>query len=240
MGKNRSGRTVARAAHGRRLLTPARVSAAVLLTALIVVIVVAFVANQRDRDRAEAEVGPPAVFTSDGRLHFGDAATTVTVITDFQCPVCKHFAAITEPTLNDLMHAGTIAVDYDTVAVLDGASTDGYSSRAANAGTCVAVANKDAWLDFAQRLFTAQPLENGPGLTDDRLIELATAAGAGGQDVGECIRSARYAGFGEAHGKAAIKDGLNHVPVVRVGDQTVENLTPDGVQAAITRAGAVK
>ncbi|MFD0000656.1 DsbA family protein [Nocardia sp. NPDC127526] len=236
MSKNRSGRTVARAAHPRRYFTPFTVAAGVLLIALVVVIAASFLAKHRDKEQAAAAVAPPAVFTGDGRLRFGDAPTTVTVITDFQCPVCREFTATTGPMLTDLVRSGEAAVDYDTVAVLDRASTDRYSSRATNAGVCVAVANKDAWPGFEQRVFAAQPAEGGPGLTDDRLIALAAEAGASGPDVAACITSDRYAGFVEAHGRDAIAAGLTHVPVVRVDGQTVENLTPDGLRAALDRA----
>ncbi|WP_169814908.1 DsbA family protein [Nocardia crassostreae] len=236
MSKNRSGRTVARAARPRRYFTPFTVGAAVVLIALIAVIAVSFQARHRDKEQAAAAVAPPAVFTADGRLRFGDAPTTVTVTTDFQCPVCREFTATTGPTLTELVRSGAIAVEYDTVAVLDRASTDRYSARASNAGVCFAVADKDAWPDFEQRVFEAQPAEGGPGLTDDRLVEIAAHAGASGSDVADCITSDRYAGFVEAHGRAAIAVGLTHVPVVKVGDQTVENLTPDGLRAAVARA----
>lgn len=233
---NRSGRKVARAANQRRLITPARAAGVVVLVALIAVITTMVVHRQRDKDQAAAAVAPPAVFTADGRLRFGDAPITVTVITDFQCPVCRQFTATTEPTLNDMVKAGTVAVEYDTVAVLDRASKDDYSSRAANAGTCVAVANKNAWLDFDQKLFAAQPAEGGNGLGADKLVEIAGQAGVTGPDVASCIRDDRYAGFVKSHSQHAIDAGLTHVPVVKVGDQVVENLTPDGLRAAIDRA----
>lgn len=238
--KNRSGRKVVDAARQRRRITPARVAAVVLIAALVTVITASYMGKHKDREQAAEAVAPPAVFTADGRLRFGDAPTTVTVITDFQCPVCRQFAATTEPTLNALVEAGTVAVEYDTVAALDGKSADNYSSRAAAAGACVAVANKDAWLDFDQKVFAAQPAESGPGLTDDKLAELAAGAGADGPDVASCIREGRYAGFVKAHSQTAVKAGLTHVPVVKVGDQTVENLTPDGLRAAIDRATAAK
>ncbi|MEC3919929.1 DsbA family protein [Nocardia sp. CDC160] len=235
---NRSSRKVAGATRQRRIVTPMSVGAVIVIAALIAVIVASYVHKNDEQQQAAAAVAPPAVYTPEGRLHFGSAATVVTVITDFQCPICRQFEATTGPTLTELVDAGTIAAEYDTVAVLNGLSTDNYSGRAANAGTCVAVADKPAWLVFSKRLFEDQPAENGPGLSDDRLVRIAGEAGVTGPDIAECIHSGRYAGFVASHSQAAIKAGLTHVPVVKVGDTVVENLTPDGLRAAIAHAAS--
>ncbi|GAB0103553.1 thioredoxin domain-containing protein [Nocardia sp. JMUB6875] len=233
---NRSSRKVAGATNQRRIINPVSVGAAIVIIALIGVITASFLHKDHDKKEAAAAVAPPAVFTPDGRLHFGSAATVVTVITDFQCPICRQFEATTGPTLTDMVNANTVSAEYDTVAVLGGLSKDDYSARAANAGTCVAVANKPAWLEFSKRLFENQPAEGGPGLSDDTLVQIAADSGVAGPDVAECIHSGRYAGFVASHSQKAIDGGLTHVPVVKVGDTTVENLTPDGLRAAIERA----
>ncbi|MEC3958823.1 thioredoxin domain-containing protein [Nocardia sp. CDC153] len=233
---NRSSRKVARATRQRRIVTPISVGAVIVIAALIAVVTASYLHKDDDRRQAAAAVAPPAIYTADGRLHYGSADTVVTVITDYQCPICRQFEITTGPTLADLVKAGTVSAEYDTVAVLDGLSKDKYSSRAANASTCVGVANKGYWPDFSQRMFDNQPAENGPGLTDDKMVQLAADAGVGGPDVADCIHSGRYAGFVAAHSRQAITAGLTHVPVVKVGDTTLENLTPDGLRAAIARA----
>ncbi|APA97547.1 DsbA family protein [Nocardia seriolae] len=95
--------------------------------------------------------------------------------------------------------------------------------------------HRRSWLEFSRRLFEDQPAENGPGLSDDRLVQIA-AAGVTGSDIADCIHSGCYAGFVASHSQNAIDAGLTHVPVVKVGDTVLENLTPDGLRAAIERA----
>ncbi|MVU83273.1 thioredoxin domain-containing protein [Nocardia sp. ET3-3] len=233
---NRSSRKVAGATGQRRIFNPVSVGAVIVIVALIAVITANFVHKHHDKQQAAADVAPPAVFTADGRLHFGTADTVVTVITDFQCPICHQFETTTGPTLTDMVAAGTVSADYDTVAVLNGLSKDNYSTRAANAGTCVAVADKSLWPEFSKRLFENQPAEGGPGLTDDRLVQIAADAGVTGPDLADCVHSGRYNGFVASHSEKAITAGLTHVPVVKVGDTTLDNLGPDGLRAAISRA----
>ncbi|MGW4243585.1 DsbA family protein [Nocardia sp. NPDC004722] len=233
---NRSSRKVAGVTGKRRILNPMSVGAIIVIVALIAVLTANFLHKHDEHQKAVAPVAPPAVFTPDGRLRFGTGPTVVTVITDFQCPICHQFETTTGPALTDLVNAGTVTADYDTVAVLDGLSKDNYSTRAANAGTCVAVADKQLWPDFSKRLFENQPAENGPGLTDDQLVQIAADAGVTGSDLTDCIHSGRYDGFVASHSRIAITAGLTHVPVVKVGDTVVENLGPDGLRAAIARA----
>lgn len=233
---NRSSRKVSGVSGSRRLLNPVSVGAVILILVLAGVVIANSVHKHNDKKQTAEAVAPPAVFTPDGRLHFGSGGPLVTVTTDFQCPICHQFEVTTGPTLTEMLAAGTISVDYDTVAVLDGLSKDRYSSRSANASVCVAVADKNAWPDFSKRLFDAQPAENGPGLTDDKLIQIAADAGVTGADVADCVHSSRYAGFVAYHSQQAITAGLTHVPVIKVGDTTLQNLGPDALRAAVAQA----
>ncbi|MBF6330898.1 DsbA family protein [Nocardia transvalensis] len=233
---------VVRAAREGRGVTTGVVLTAVVLIALVVAVAIFVGATKRSHDHAEEEraaaEAPPSVFTDRGTLRFGDpaAATVLTVSTDFACPSCRTFAQTSDTALADLTRTGKVAVEYDLVAIVGGA--DHYSARAANASACVAASDKDAWPAWYRSMFDQQPAKDSPGMSDDHMVDLATRAGASAPEVATCIHANRYQQFVTAHTDKVVAAGLNHTPTVRIGDRVVENLTPDGLRAAVDRAAA--
>ncbi|MBJ8340689.1 thioredoxin domain-containing protein [Antrihabitans sp. YC3-6] len=220
---------------------------ALVLVALVVAIGIS-VSRKSSDNKAEQTAVPtttestaaPSVLTPDGAIRIGDPAAKVVVsaIEDFQCPACKQFESMTGPTLSDLVASGTVAVDYSPIAILDRMSSTNYSTRAANAGFCVVEADKAAWPAWHQAMFEAQPKEGGAGLTDDRLVELATAAGASDPDVAQCITSIRYGTFVGSNTQTVLAGGVSSTPTIRVNGVQLRNPTPDALRAAVTAAAA--
>ena len=62
-----------------------------------------------------------------------DAPTTITIYEDPQCPVCAQLEAEVADDVAAAVEAGEVRVEYRIVSFLDQASTNDYSSRAANA-----------------------------------------------------------------------------------------------------------
>ncbi|MFI5777999.1 DsbA family protein [Nocardia sp. NPDC051570] len=241
MKSRRSGRYVAHAAHSGRGLSIGAALTVAALVALVAAVGVFIADTKRDRDHAEqaqaAAVAPPSVYTDRGTLRFGDPAakSVLTVTTDFACASCRTFADTSDPALADYIKGTAVAVEYDPVAIVD--AKDDYSARAANAAACVAASAKASWPAWYRLMFDSQPAKDAT-LTDDQLTDLATRSGAGAPEVGACIHTHRYHDFVTAHTKNVIAAGLTHAPTVRLGDRTIENLTPDGLRAAVDQAAA--
>jgi protein-disulfide isomerase len=113
----------------------------------------------------------------------GTAASPETVVvavySDYMCPICGLFEAVNGPVLKELREAGDVVVEYRPVSILDRTSQGTqYSTRAAAAAALVADRAPDAFVTFNDLLFANQPAEGTAGLSDVRLAELATEAGA--------------------------------------------------------------
>lgn len=184
-------------------------------------------------------VAAPSAFTSDGALVIdAQNVPTVSITEDFQCPACAQFEQITGPAVNELIDSGQARVEYRPVAILNRMSSDDYSSRAAAASACVADESTAAWRSFKTALFTNQPAEGGgPGLSNDRLVELASAAGAGSPETASCITDERYVPWVDRMTEQATSNGLRGTPTVTVDGEQLSDMTAAGLTAAVQAAG---
>ncbi|MGY1651930.1 DsbA family protein [Geodermatophilus sp. SYSU D01119] len=239
IAERRAAEAAARAAATRRRRT---VVGGVVAAVLVVVAVVVVVVVQTQRTQTSPAAATPAGTTVGGTavaLGPGDAPVTVDVYEDFLCPYCADLEAAAGDTLEELAADGSAQVRYRTIAFLDRASTDDYSTRALNAAAVVLdAAGPEAWLRFHDALFAGQPAEGGPGLDDDRLVELAAQAGAGGPEVERGIRDLRFADWTEQVTDAASRAGVTGTPTVLVDGEplSADELTADGVRAAVAAA----
>jgi hypothetical protein len=74
------------------------------------------------------------------------------------------------------------------IAILDyrGYTTD-FSTRANNAGACVANYAPESFLDVMAAMFEQQPSEGGPGLGNSAILDIVQGAGVDDPDVAECV-----------------------------------------------------
>ncbi|SHF84191.1 DsbA family protein [Geodermatophilus nigrescens] len=239
IAERRAAEAAARAAalRRRRTVVGGVVAAVLVLVAVVVVVVV-----QTQRTQTSPAAAVPAGTTDGGTavaLGPDDAPVTVDVYEDPLCPYCARIEAAAGDTLEQLAADGAVQVRYRTIAFLDRASTDDYSTRALNAaGVVVDAAGVEAWLRFHDALFAEQPAEGGPGLDDDRLVELAAQAGATGAEVERGIRDLRFADWTEQVTDAASRAGVTGTPTVLVDGEPLpaEELTAEGVRAAVEGA----
>ena len=83
-------------------------------------------------------------------------------------PGLQPVRAALRPDIQKLVDDGTITLGIHPIAILDRQSQGTeYSTRAANAMYCVAVADGEAAVPFMQAMFANQPEEGSTGLTDD-------------------------------------------------------------------------
>ncbi|MGF0313022.1 DsbA family protein [Rhodococcus sp. IEGM1428] len=222
---------------------------AVVLIALVAAIALFIVNRNTTSGEASPTMGAgmssgdqltPTSLTDSGAIRFGnpDAATVISVVEDFQCPACKNFESISGSTLQQLADAGNVAVDYRPISILDRFSNGTmYSTRAASASICVAENDRDSWMDWHNAMFAEQPAENGTGLTDDKLVEIATSAGADSPATASCITDGSYTDWVTSQTQSVIGEGINGTPSVRVNGTDVSNPTPENILAAAAAAG---
>lgn len=181
--------------------------------------------------QGKAVVVPPGAAATGVPVGQADAKATVDIYLDFQCPVCRAYEQATGATLDQLVASGAVRVVYHPVAYLDRYSTTQYSSRSSAASGCAAA--EGVFVPFAKLLYANQPPENGDGLTDQKLIDLGTQAGAKG-DFAACVTDGRYARWTAAVTDAASQAGVTGTPTVKVNGQAIDN-TPDALRAAVAQ-----
>jgi protein-disulfide isomerase len=232
-------RARAHAQRRRRVITGGIVAAVLVVIALVVVIVVQ---TQRTTTSADAAVPANTVEGTDGTAFLignPEAPTTVDVYEDYLCPACGQFEAETGGTLAAMAENGIVQIRYRPIAILDRLSADDYSTRSLNAAAVVAdAAGPEAFRTFSEALFAEQPAENGPGLTDDRLIELAAEAGASGGAVEDGIRNLRFEDWTKDVTDAASRAGISGTPTILVDGEPVQDWSPEGLTAAVQAAQA--
>jgi protein-disulfide isomerase len=212
------------------------IAGAVVAVLVVVVAVTALV--QSGRNATSDTSATPGNFSGTGStsvvLGQASAPVTVTVFEDFQCPICQQFETSVGPTLTSLRDAGTVKVEYRSIAFLDRMSSTEYSTRALNAAACVRDSAPDAFEKFHTALFENQPPENTAGLPDSKLIELAKASGA--TNVDACITDQRFKDWTVKVTDAASKDGVNGTPTVRVNGEDLVNPSADQLKQAVEKA----
>jgi protein-disulfide isomerase len=211
------------------------------VAAVLALVVAGFVlvqALQRDAGSRTAAATPST--GADGSVVVGraDAPVTLAVYEDFQCPACKAFEDANHDQLSRWIDDGTVKVEYRPIAFLDRASTDDYSTRALNAAATVLDLAPDGYRSFHDALYAEQPAEGGPGLSDDRLVELAVAAGAPRAEARAAIEGLNYGPWVASVTERASKDGVNSTPTVVVNGTTVADRSPAGLAAAVQAAKA--
>ncbi len=168
------------------------VSVAVVVV-LVLVAVLVVTLNQSADDPGEVPQAASVDFET-GAILVGDGENTFDTYIDFMCPVCNNFERLYGESIQGLVDDGTVTLGIHPIAILDHLSqgTD-FSTRAANAMYCVAVEDAGASVDFMQAMFANQPAEGSPGLTDDQILEVASAVGVDGID--DCVNSGKYADY---------------------------------------------
>jgi protein-disulfide isomerase len=204
------------------------------LTAVVVIFAVALVGyiliNKTDKpaqgDAKSIRVTSSSLITKEGT---SEPKAVLSMYEDFLCPACGNFEKQFGPTVNKLIDSGAVAADYYMVSILD-RQGDGYSSRASNAGYCVADESTEAFRRFHAALYAQQPEEGvGPFPDNARLTEVARQAGAGG-NVPKCITDGTYVDMAKGLAQAT---GVNSTPTIRINGEEYRPTTPDALVAKI-------
>lgn len=208
------------------------------LTAVIAIVavglfgyIVMFGKKAGDGEVKSIRVASSNVITNEGT---SDPKVVISLYEDFLCPACRNFEGTFGPTIKNLVDTGAAAVDYYMVAILDSQARQNYSSRAGNAGYCVAEAdetpNKEVWSRFHAALYAQQPSETGTTFpTNEQLIETARQAGVVG-DGPNCVNSNRYTDMVKGLAGAT---GVNSTPTIRINGEDYDVSTPEALVAKV-------
>ena len=226
------------AQHGRRVNLLFLIGAA-LITALVAAIAVVAVTSGHSASKASA--GPliiPKNLVAEGTLLVGrpDAAVTVDIWLDFQCPACKAFEQANGADLNRLVAAGVAKEQLHPISFLDRMSNGNlYSTRAANAIAAVVDAAPDRVGAFTAALYDNQPAENSSGLTDAQLARLAVGAGVP-QVVIDTFSKGTFRPWVAKVTQEAFDAGINSTPTVKLNGQLFTDRQAGDLAKAIDAA----
>lgn len=206
-----------------------------IVAALVLVVVVVFVINSMRDITGETPAATPDGATADFGLVVGgdDAPTEVVIYEDPQCPNC---ALLEEEVGDDLaaaIDAGDIKVEYRIVSFLDRASTNDYSSRAANALVATYdVGGPDVFAKLHETLFAEQTPEGGAGHSDERLVGYAVEAGADDSEIRPLIEDGAYLQWIANATDAMSRNDVAGTPAVFVDGEFFDN-SLEGIQSAL-------
>jgi len=171
-----------------------------------------------------ADVEWPAGADETGGILVGSAEAEVRadVYFDFMCPACGVFEETNAQTLQDFSESGDVAVYYHPLAFLNrySAGTD-YSTRSANASAVVADKSPEHFTAFFEAMFANRPEENTPGLTDERIAEIAVGVGVP-QEVADTFKDGEFNDWVLAASQQASIDGVSQTPTLMIDRTIVE------------------
>ncbi len=152
---------------------------------------------------------------------------TMDTYVDFMCPVCNQFEKTYGGSVSSLVDAGTITLNIHPISILDRSSQGTkFSTRAASAMYCVAVADPSKSLAFMQAMYANQPAENSSVLTNAQIVGIAT--GAGVANATDCINAERYSKYVTAMTpKTPIAPGSQGIgtPTIVINGKVIANST---------------
>lgn len=203
------------------------VSVGVVVALVLVAVFVVVLNNQATNPDPGESPSASNIDPDTGAIRVGDGDYELGTYIDFMCPVCNQFEQVYGEEIAGLVDDGTITLAIHPISILDNRSQGTeYSTRAANAMYCVAVADPEASLPFMNAMFAAQPSEGTTGLTDDEILQIAGSVGVEGID--SCVNDGTYAGFVTAMTEQTpIQPGAEGIgtPTITVNGEVIANST---------------
>jgi protein-disulfide isomerase len=186
----------------------------------------------QEKDNAGNLTTPPAAVDGGTAFAVGDGPVKIDIYEDFMCPVCHEFENAAGPTIQQLVDAGKVTVQYHPIAILDRASNGTqYSTRSAAAAAAAAEGGK--FTEYHRVLFDNQPAEGSDGLTDAKLIELGRSVGLTDQTFADAVTDKTYWAWATKVTDLASSRGVTGTPTVLVGGKKLDNPTAAALEQAV-------
>ena len=168
-------------------------------------------------------VTPAALPNADG-LSLGDAnaAVTIDVFEDFQCPACRNFTENTEPLIiQNLVATGQARYVFHHYPFLDGngVGSIGESDQAANAAMCAN--EQDKFWEMHSILFANWNGENQGAFSNRRLQAMAESIGLDMDAFNSCFNADQYEAEIQADFDLGGEMGVSGTPTIFVNGSRV-------------------
>ena len=243
-------------ARGRRWRPRTRSWQWALVLGVVVVGGIVGVAVQASRSPTEnlKVVVPKGPMGPNGSVIVGQPSARVLVeeYGDFQCPICKEFHDSLEPTIQNLLNAGTIRFAFHPLNIIDSHSPGSTESlRAASASLSANDAGQ--FSNYYNLLYNNQAsTENSGYLTDSRLVALGSQAGITGNAFSvfqRCVTGHTYEGYVLKYADKASQPPANvtGTPTIFINGTQIDNTSltnaagtafdPAKLLAAVQQAG---
>jgi protein-disulfide isomerase len=184
------------------------------------------------RTPAIPENGKPTPTVRDKK----SSVVNIRIYLDYFCPICDEFETANKAQISSWLKTGAATIEIHPISFLDRSSAGTqYSTRAANAGGCVATYSPDQYWAFTEAMYVDQPKEGTPGLTDAQILtRIKSAKVTNYSKIATCVTSKRYFSWVTAATDRATTGPLPDSNVTTVtGTPTI---LVDGQQFAYTNA----
>ena len=159
--------------------------------------------------------GKPIATTRDKK----SSVVSIRIYLDYFCPVCNAFETANKSQITKWLKTGAATIEIHPISFLDRSSLGTrYSSRAANAGGCVANYAPDDYWAFTEEMYVKQPTENTVGLSNAQIIAVAKTAKVHNlSQVSSCINDEKF--------KAWVTSATNRATAGPLPDSSVKTVT---------------
>jgi protein-disulfide isomerase len=162
------------------------------------------------------------------------SVVSIRIYIDYFCPVCNAFETANKSQITSWLKSGAATIEIHPITILDRSSLGTrYSSRAANAGACVANYAPDDFWAFTEEMYVKQPTEDTVGLSNAQIIGVVKDAKVQNESqIASCVNSEKYKAWVTASTNRALNGPLPDSTAKSVaGTPTV---IVDGVEYPIT------
>ena len=162
------------------------------------------------------------------------SVVSIRIYLDYFCPVCNAFETANKAQITSWLKNGAATIEIHPITFLDRSSLGTrYSSRAANAGACVANYSPDDFWAFTEEMYVKQPAEGTVGLTNAQINAVAKTAKVHNlPQIYDCVNTEKF--------KAWVAASTARAEAGPLPDSSVKTVTGtptvivDGVEYPIT------
>lgn len=198
--------------------------AGVAIGVLIVVLVAAGqLGNRVTGSLSDPGFTYPAALLDGAAIGSTDAPVVMEVYEDYQCPVCARYSLDVEPSLvNKYVNAGQLRIQHNDIAILGSGDANDESMITAKGAYC---ANEQGlYWPYAHWIYENQDGENQGGFSQERVTQIAVAAGVEEQAFNACMAGDAAIAEVGATTSAALGLGINSTPTMFLGGEMIVGL----------------